>query len=71
MPGLRLKLDQVRRLTGVDAATCTIALESLVTANFLCVKADGAYARLGEGETDRLRVAKAALPKHHTSADAA
>jgi len=68
MPGLRLKLDQVRRLTGVDAATCTIALESLVTANFLCVKTDGAYARLGEGETSRPRLAKADLPKLRSSA---
>ena len=71
MPGLRLKLDQVRRLTGVDAATCRIALDSLVTAMFLCVKPDGAYARLGEGETSRLRVAKAEHPKRPSAADAA
>ena len=71
MPGLRLKLDQVRRLTGVDAATCRIALESLVTAKFLCLKPDGAYARVSEGESSRLRVAKADLPKHRSSADAA
>jgi hypothetical protein len=71
MPGLRLKLDQVRRLTGVDAATCRVALDSLVTAKFLCVKPDGAYARASEGETSRLRTAKADHPRHRSSADAA
>lgn len=71
MPGLRLKLDQVRRLTGMDAATCSVALESLVSAKFLCVKADGAYARASEGESSRLRAAKADLPKHRSAADAA
>ena len=45
MPGLRLKLEQVQRLCGVERAVCKHVLDSLVDGEFLCVKPDGVYAR--------------------------
>jgi hypothetical protein len=50
MPGMRLTLKQVQRLCGVDGVTCQIVLDSLVEVKFLCLKSDGAYARLTEGD---------------------
>jgi hypothetical protein len=61
MPGLRLTLDQARRLCGVERALCQIVLDALVNENFLSVKADGTYARLTEGEVSRRRTAEADL----------
>ena len=45
MPGLRLRLEQVQRLCGVERAVCKHVLDTLVDGEFLCVKPDGAYAR--------------------------
>lgn len=53
MPGLRLTLEQARRLYGVERALCQIVLDALVDARFLCVKSDGAYVRVADG-ADRL-----------------
>jgi hypothetical protein len=50
MPGLRLTLGQLQRLCGVEGTVCQPMVDSLVTAKFLCVKADGAYTRLTDGE---------------------
>jgi hypothetical protein len=50
MPGMRLTLKQVQRLCGVDGLACQIVLDSLVEVKFLCLKSDGAYARLAEGD---------------------
>ena len=50
MPGLRLRAEQVQRLCGVACVTCQVVLDSLVEAKFLCMKSDGAYARLTDGE---------------------
>lgn len=61
MPGLRLKLDQVQRLCGVERTLCKTVLDALVEARFLCVKSDGAYTRLTDGEVSRPRPAKADL----------
>jgi hypothetical protein len=47
MPGMRLKLEQVQRLCGIEPALCKLALEALVDAKFLRVGADGAYALIG------------------------
>jgi hypothetical protein len=55
MPGLRLTLDQARRLCGADRMQCKAVLEALVAARFLCMKADGTYARVAEGEVSRSR----------------
>jgi hypothetical protein len=62
MPGLRLTRPQVARLCGIDPTTCTLILEALLDEKFLCVKIDGRYARLIEGEIRRPRPAKAVLP---------
>jgi hypothetical protein len=49
MPGLHLTLDQIQRFCGVGAEECREAVAKLVTAEFLCLKEDGAYARLTGG----------------------
>jgi hypothetical protein len=49
MPGLRLKVEQVHRLFGVDRPLCQQVLDALVAAKFLCAKADGTYSRLTDG----------------------
>jgi hypothetical protein len=59
MPGLRLKSEQVQRLCGVERTMCQMVLDLLVDARFLCVKVDGHYARLMDGEMSRPRPAKA------------
>jgi hypothetical protein len=61
MPGLRLTLEQAQRLCGVERALCKAVLDALVADRFLCVKADGAYARLTEGIISRPRPIKADL----------
>lgn len=61
MPGLRLKSEQVQRLCGVERTICQLVLDLLVDANFLCVKPDGAYARVTDGEVSRPRAANADL----------
>jgi hypothetical protein len=59
MPGLRLTLEQARRLCGVERGLCKMVLDALVAEQFLCLKADGAYARLSEGVLARPRSVKA------------
>lgn len=59
MPGMRLKAEQVQRLCGVERALCQPVLDSLVHARFLCVRPDGTYARLTDGEHFRPHAAKA------------
>ncbi len=61
MPGLRLTAAQIQRLCGVEPTLCQLVLDLMVDAKFLCLKSDGAYARLTEGEISRSRVAKADL----------
>jgi hypothetical protein len=63
MPGLRLTVEQARRLYGIDEATCRLVLDALVESEFLCVKPDGTYARLTEGGIPRPRSAKADLER--------
>jgi hypothetical protein len=69
MPGMRLTVQQVQRLCGVERAICQWALDSLVAAKFLCANADGTYARLTEGEMPLARAAKAdlGLDRHRES----
>lgn len=61
MPGLRLTLPQAQRLWGVERTVCVSVLGTLVDAKFLCVKPDGAYARLTDGQVERAHPAKADL----------
>ena len=53
MPGLRLKPEQVQRLCGIERTICQMALDSLLESNFLCLKPDGAYARVSDGVDHR------------------
>ena len=53
MPGLRLTVAQVQRLCGVEPVLCKAVLDALVDAKFLCVKSDGSYMRLANGEIGR------------------
>jgi hypothetical protein len=61
MPGLQLKSAQVQRLCGIEQTICQLVLDALVASKFLCVKANGGYARVNDGPVRRLRPAKANL----------
>ncbi len=61
MPGMRLKLEQVQRLCGIERMECQIALDALVKAEFLCKSSDGHYARPRDGEPSRRDVAQVYL----------
>ena len=61
MPALRLTLEQAQRLCGVERALCKMGLDALVDEQFLCVKSDGAYARMTDGDVPCPRPAKADL----------
>ena len=41
MPGMRLNLEQVQRLCGIERSKCKLALDALVESKFLCVRSDG------------------------------
>jgi hypothetical protein len=47
IPGLRLTEEQVRRLWGLHADTCTTVLDALVHERFLRVTLDGRYVQAG------------------------
>ena len=66
MPGMRLRLEQVQRLCGIERPMCQIVLDALVDANVLCLKSDGTYARLGDGELQHSQPAKAETRSEHT-----
>jgi hypothetical protein len=59
MPDMRLRLEQVQRLCGIERSICEVVLDSLVDAKFLCVKSDGCYARLADGKVPPLRPSRA------------
>lgn len=61
MPGMRLKLEQVQRLCGVDATISAAVLDSLVAVGFLRRNPDGTYARATE-DSIRPRPLRAELP---------
>jgi hypothetical protein len=65
MPGLRLTCAQAQRLWGLDAATCTGALDYLVDARFLRRTDGGEYVRLTDGSVPVLpfRMVKADLDR--------
>ena len=68
MPGLCLTSEQVQRLCGVERTICQLVLDSLVDAKFLCLKANGAYARLSYGAASGPRPAKAGLKPNNSEA---
>jgi hypothetical protein len=49
MPGLRLTVEQMRRLCGIERAICSVVLDLLVDEKVLCVRSDGHHARLTTG----------------------
>jgi hypothetical protein len=62
MPGMKLTIEQVQRLCGIEPTMCKLVLEALVKANFLSLKSDATYVRLTEGgSTLPRRSAKAKL----------
>jgi hypothetical protein len=61
MPGMKLRIEQVQRLCGIDQTMCKLVVDALVRANFLSQKSDGTYVRLTEGSLPRPRPVKAAL----------
>jgi hypothetical protein len=60
MPGLRLRPEQVQRLCGIERTLCQTLLDVLVATRFLCVSADGTYARASDSAAPS-RPAKAYL----------
>lgn len=61
MPGLTLTMEQARRLWSLDSPTCAETLKYLVDVGFLCVKPNGAYARMTDLSVQPRRMAKATL----------
>ena len=49
MPDMRLTLEQVQRLCGIEPPLCERALQTLVEAKFLRLGSDGAYVLFGPG----------------------
>jgi len=48
IPGLHLTKPQVRRLWGLDPATCDTLLQTLIEGRFLRLTRSGAYVRVGD-----------------------
>ena len=61
MPGLRLTVEQVQRLCGVEPTMCKAVLDAMVDAKFLWRKSDGTYVRLTDGTISRRRPARAGV----------
>jgi hypothetical protein len=59
MPGMKLRMEQVQRLCGIEQTMCKLVLDALVRTSFLCLKSDGTYVRLTEGSSPRPRPVKA------------
>jgi hypothetical protein len=55
MPCMRLSLEQVQRLCGIERSMCKAALDALVEAKFLYVRSDGSYVRLADAGVRRQR----------------
>jgi hypothetical protein len=50
VPGLRLTVEQVQRLCGIERMMSESVLDALVDARFLTVTSDGSYTHVMEGE---------------------
>jgi hypothetical protein len=61
MPGMKLTIEQIQRLCGIEPRACRLVLDALVKASFLRLNSDGTYVRLTEGSGSLQRTAKAAL----------
>jgi hypothetical protein len=58
MPGMKLTLEQVERLSGVDRSICMQVLDALVNAKFISRRTDGSYTRFVDGRPSLLSTAK-------------
>lgn len=65
MPGLRLTVEQVQRLCGVEGGICRAVLDALVDIKFLSLNSDGTYARLTDGLSVHPRAVRADLLTPH------
>lgn len=61
MPGMKLTIEQIQRLCGIEPAMCKPLLDALVKVGFLRLNADGTYVRLTEGSASLPPPATAAL----------
>ena len=61
MPGLKLRVDQVQRLCGIEQTMCKLVLDALVKVDFLSLRSDGTYVRLAEGRSPLQRPKTAPL----------
>ena len=66
MPGLCLTPEQMQRLCGLEPTLCRLVLDSLVDAKFLCLKSNGTYARVTDGETSRPHAGKPGLQPNNS-----
>jgi hypothetical protein len=61
MPDMKLTLEEVQRLCGIEQTMCTLVLDALVKTSFLCLRSDGTYVRLTEGSSPCTRPLKAVM----------
>ena len=61
MPGMKLTIEQIQRLCGIEPRMCKPVLDALVKVSFLRLNSDGTYVRLTEGSASLPPQAKAAL----------
>lgn len=66
MPGMRLTVQQVERLSGVESSICRCVLDDLARAQFLRADSDGTYLRATAdvvgGGSSRRRAAEGQVP---------
>jgi hypothetical protein len=63
MPCMRLNVEQVCRLCGVDPAVCQAVLDTLVAENVLRLTADGCYVRADDHVRAGRRIARRVRPR--------
>lgn len=67
MPGLRLSLEQARRLWGLDEDTCATSLRHLVDARFLVETREHLFARFSEEAANARHPATPSPGLNHTA----
>ena len=60
MPGMKLRLEQVQRLCGIEQTMCKLVLDALVKTNFMRLNSDGTYVRVTDDGSPRPRPLQAA-----------
>ena len=61
MPGMKLTIEQIQRLCGIESRMCGLVLDALVKESFLRLNSDGTYVRFTEGSASLPPPANAAL----------